>query len=282
MWRLCVLILAMFPIPLLAETAGHVRATMLTDFDFARPGKGFSEFHIGVLLEIDPGWHIYWQNPGEAGLATTVRFSVPSDFTLGETEYPVAEKFVQPGGVIGYGYTRSVLLMATVTPPRQIHLSGDEKVSARATWLCCEKVCIPGNTTVEVPLIRQRDNEKSRAVFDKWKKRIPAPLEKSTDPRGSLAASEMNGRGGDFEIKLQWEKQPAEIEVFPAPPEQVRVSAIKIERNESTARITFRAEVLPGQQLTQKVFPVVVGYQSRDREWRGVRLDCSLDSTKRK
>src|SRR5262250_2054351 len=29
---------------------------------------------VGVLFTLDPGWHVYWRNPGEAGLPTRLAF----------------------------------------------------------------------------------------------------------------------------------------------------------------------------------------------------------------
>ena len=31
---------------------------------------------IGVLFDLDPGWHLYWRNPGETGLPTLLRWQV--------------------------------------------------------------------------------------------------------------------------------------------------------------------------------------------------------------
>ena len=48
---------------------GLVTATLLADVDSVKAGK---TFNLGVLLKIKPGWHVYWKNPGDSGMATKV------------------------------------------------------------------------------------------------------------------------------------------------------------------------------------------------------------------
>src|SRR5205823_13799940 len=91
-----------------------VKAQLLADTTAVKPGEPFT---VGLLLDIEPDWHVYWTNPGDSGAPTTVTFKLPKGFTVGETEYPVPIKFPQPGDVVGYGYKESVLLTAKVTPP---------------------------------------------------------------------------------------------------------------------------------------------------------------------
>ena len=40
------------------------------------PGKAFE---VGVLLEMAPGWHTYWEYPGDAGLPTSIIWTFPTD-----------------------------------------------------------------------------------------------------------------------------------------------------------------------------------------------------------
>jgi hypothetical protein len=38
---------------------------------------------VAMRQVIDPGWHTYWLNPGDAGLATTLTWNLPKDVTAG-------------------------------------------------------------------------------------------------------------------------------------------------------------------------------------------------------
>ena len=44
---------------------------------------------VGVLLEVEPGWHVYWMNPGDSGAPTTVSLTLPPGFTAGPVRFPL-------------------------------------------------------------------------------------------------------------------------------------------------------------------------------------------------
>src|ERR1700735_1486374 len=39
------------------------------------------------------GWHIYWRNPGDSGLPTTIHWTLPAGFAAGDIQWPVPERF---------------------------------------------------------------------------------------------------------------------------------------------------------------------------------------------
>src|SRR5437867_3085239 len=84
-----------------------VKATLVSDVSSVKAGQPFT---LGVLLKIEPGWHVYWKNPGESGMATSVQWKVPEGFKVGELQFPIPIRFGQSGDVIGYGYQDEVLL----------------------------------------------------------------------------------------------------------------------------------------------------------------------------
>ena len=61
---------------------------------------------VDLHLDIDPGWHVYWRNPGDSGLPTEIAWKLPAGFSAGEIAWPAPERFVL--GTIGnYGYSGS-------------------------------------------------------------------------------------------------------------------------------------------------------------------------------
>ena len=69
-----------------------------------------STVFLGVHFDIEPGWHIYWKNPGGAGLATEIVWQLPNNVKAGELQWPVPAGFTQSGDIPGYGYEGSVIL----------------------------------------------------------------------------------------------------------------------------------------------------------------------------
>ena len=110
------------------------RAQLLADTQSISPGQTFT---IGVLFTIEPEWHIYLINPGDSGLATTIKLDLPEGFTAGAIQYPTAIRFMQSEEVVGYGYTDQVMLLATITAPKTLP-AGPITIGTTASWLCCK------------------------------------------------------------------------------------------------------------------------------------------------
>ena len=96
--------------------AGHVQAELFADVSAIQPGK---PFWLGVHITIDPGWHVYWKNPGDAGLPTSATLSLPDGFTAGPLEFPTPSRFEQPGDIVVFGYENSVMLLTQSDPSSQ-------------------------------------------------------------------------------------------------------------------------------------------------------------------
>jgi thiol:disulfide interchange protein/DsbC/DsbD-like thiol-disulfide interchange protein len=102
-------------------------------------------------LQIKPGWHIYWRNPGDSGLPTAIEWSLPSGFSAGDILWPVPEHFVQ-NGIGNYGYAGSADLLVPFSAPEEL-VAGDTAVlAAEASWLVCADICIPGGAKLSLSL----------------------------------------------------------------------------------------------------------------------------------
>src|SRR5437764_10207809 len=125
-----------------------VKAELLADTNAVVPGKPFT---VGLLLRMAPGWHTYWKFPGDVGLPSELKWKSPEGWKIGEIQWPIPLKTTDPGDIQTYGYQDEVLLMQEITPPASINDS-TVKMAADATWLVCEKICIPGNARLQLEL----------------------------------------------------------------------------------------------------------------------------------
>ena len=83
-------------------------------------------------IDIEDGWHIYWENPGQSGYPTELE----GDCVL-KTVYAPPHRFMMPGDILNYGYEGTVRLFGSGHC-----LPGDE---VTLSWLSCrEDTCIPG------------------------------------------------------------------------------------------------------------------------------------------
>src|SRR5262245_4025194 len=62
-----------------------VKVRVVADAASVSPGQ---TFNLAFIFDIEPGWHIYWQNPGASGGPTEVKVSGPQGFTIGKPRFP--------------------------------------------------------------------------------------------------------------------------------------------------------------------------------------------------
>ena len=125
-----------------------VEASLLADTTALVPGQ---PFRLGLLLRMAPGWHTYWENPGDSGLATTFDPQLPAGFTASDITWPLPKRLVEPGDIQVYAYKNEVLLVRTITPPASID-APEITIPAKSSWLVCEAICIPGKADVQLTL----------------------------------------------------------------------------------------------------------------------------------
>src|ERR1700751_5937930 len=98
---------------------------------------------VDLHLEVKPGWHVYWQNPGDSGLPTTIDWKLPPKFSAGHILWPAPEHFVQ-NGIGNYGYAGTVDLLVPIAAPKELAVGQTTVLEAEASWLACADICIPG------------------------------------------------------------------------------------------------------------------------------------------
>ena len=118
--------------------------TLVTDTDQAASGRPFK---AALRLRLAPGWHTYWQNPGDAGVAPELSFDPVGGAAAGPIDWPAPEK-VAEGPLTTFAYEGEVLLPVTVTPG-----AGPTALRAHASWLVCKNVCVPeeGDFALDLP-----------------------------------------------------------------------------------------------------------------------------------
>jgi thiol:disulfide interchange protein DsbD len=106
-------------------TSQHDTATLVSEADSVSPGK---PLRLGLRIKLQPGWHTYWSNPGDAGAPPTLEVQ---GATAGPIIYPTPEKLID-GPFTSFAYTNEVTLPFIVTlPPGTAPLS----IDAHATIL---------------------------------------------------------------------------------------------------------------------------------------------------
>jgi thiol:disulfide interchange protein DsbD len=124
-------------------------AELVADVSAIRPGQTFD---VALRIKLDPHWHAYWKNPGDAGLAPKIDWVLPDGFVAGELEFPVPERIATPPDFVSYGYEGEVFFLTQVTVPKDFAVGQIIALNAKASWLVCENMCIPGTADLALKL----------------------------------------------------------------------------------------------------------------------------------
>lgn len=137
--------------------------------------QGGKSFTVGVLLTPEKGWHTYWENPGDSGLPTKIKWELPQGFTAGAIQWPTPHAF-EMGGIAGLGYNGPALLLVQINPPAKLQ-NENVTIKANVTWLVCKEACIPGRAklTLVVPVKNEAPsiNTQNKKLFDEALAHLP-------------------------------------------------------------------------------------------------------------
>lgn len=125
-----------------------VRASLISERDAVQPGH---EVTVAVRLRIAPKWHVYWQNPGDAGVPTTFELSLPEGVESPGVAWPAPERLVHPDGFVDFAYEGEVLFLIPLRVPADF-ASEQLEVEVAVTWLVCKESCIPGEAKLKLAL----------------------------------------------------------------------------------------------------------------------------------
>jgi thiol:disulfide interchange protein/DsbC/DsbD-like thiol-disulfide interchange protein len=143
-------------------------ASLVTDTDAMHPG---TPFRVALRLRLSDGWHTYWKNPGDAGVAPELTLEVPEGTLQSPIDWPTPRR-VQEGPVMTYAYTGDLLLPVTVTT------RGDAPatIRAHAQWLVCKDICVPEEADFSLTLpLGQPSPSPQAPLFAAHDRTVPRP-----------------------------------------------------------------------------------------------------------
>jgi thiol:disulfide interchange protein DsbD len=231
---------------------------------------------LGVRFELKPGWHIYWHNPGESGLATSIRFDLPEGLSAGHILWPAPERFDQPGEILGYGYSHTVLLAARVSVKSELAGVAPLPIRAKVRWLSCKEVCIPGSAELQLSLpVGDATEPQHEALFSQWEESLPVEAFAAGVRAESSGSVPDDGSLGSFTIDLVFKADASHIEWFPFAVKALKLTDISVEGEGPRAQITFKAGVMKGHELSSTELSSVVTFMESGHQ-RAVRVSVPL------
>ncbi|MBL8081482.1 MAG: thioredoxin family protein [Candidatus Obscuribacter sp.] len=172
------------------KKAAPVSARLLSSVDAVVPGK---IFRLAILLKQEPGWHTYYKIPGDSGMPTSVKWTLPAGFTVSDLIWPKPLKF-EEGGLTTYGYKDQAFLAVDVTAPADLKVGTELTLQANVKWLSCKEVCLPGKAELNLSLPVASENHKDfpgaeKALFETLGNGFTGDIKEISAGSGAAATS---------------------------------------------------------------------------------------------
>ena len=209
-----------------ARTEPKVRVELVSDSAAIEPG---SAIWVGLRQRIKPGWHTYWINPGDSGEPVTIDWTLPRGFEAGNMEWPHPER-IPVGPVMSFGYSNEVVLLTRISAPAELVPGSRVTLGGLASWLVCEKICIPEEARVglTLPVVPGSSPPEPRgaALIARARRAVPTPspwpASFSTTPSGIALAIAARGLASD-RIADAWFYPARWGAIEHAAPQEVRI-----------------------------------------------------------
>lgn len=262
------------------DTKAKTEVRIIADSTAISPG---GTVRVGLLFKPEPGWHLYWLNPGDTGLPTRVTFEAPDGFAFGEIGWPSPLRFVDKLGGLSYGYEKEILVQAEVRAPDDLFQHTPEGTSvtieAKASWLACKENCIQGTVRLGLPLPVREPESAGREgpdapMFARYSGMVPV----AAGPQWSVEfkpPAEPVRPGSSFEVQLFLKAvdgsaiaaiSDAAATFIPRTDKGLVVRTVKPETADGGLRVTIAGEaMLESDPLTDRLDGVLAFMQGDKR-----------------
>ena len=137
--------------PLGSQATPHTEPSLIARTTGVQRG---GEVEVALRLKLDPEWHVYWANPGDAGLPPKLKWTLPAGVSVSDIDWPAPHYKLDENGLITYLYEGDVVLPLTLAVDEDF---GGEAVGlvVDASWLVCREACLPGKArlTLNLPVV---------------------------------------------------------------------------------------------------------------------------------
>jgi thiol:disulfide interchange protein DsbD len=196
-------------------SGANVEVELIADTTHLVPGK---VHRLGLVLTMREGWHTYWQNPGDSGIATTIELDLPEGLRAGSIRWPAPERHIAGDGmIVDYVYHDTVVLQIPLFVDGSVEFGQRITIDATIDWLECKDVCIPGQTDVQLTLPVSNSGSAAAPevarLFGASDSRMPVPASKARALRTKWKSNTLEIRSSGAERMTFFPLAPS----FPAP-----------------------------------------------------------------
>ncbi len=217
----------------------HATARIVVDSQAQKPGE---PVWVGVEMTMDPGWHIYWSNPGDSGVPPSVEWSLPEGFVM-EGPFFGAPKRITTEYETTFGYEGTTTILYRLKVPQDY--VGEVELKGDARWLVCKEACLPGSASLTSKVRLPLDSSVSRGSLRPAVAALPKEFGKGRSKAtvsGDAYLLSLDVKGTELESRDDFEFFPSEEGQFTSAKPKVTLEG---------GVLTFHLK--PSEYLTEKL-----------------------------
>jgi len=151
----------------------HIQPRLVAESMRAAAG---STVTIAIDMRTEKGWHGYWSNPGEAGFAPRLKWTLPGGTKIGAPAFPVPTTLTV-ADLMNYVFEGDHALLLDLTLPSEAQPGRVVPIRLDAEWLACtDTVCVPEQGSFALDLTIGDGARENAAMFDAFRAKLPRPL----------------------------------------------------------------------------------------------------------
>jgi thiol:disulfide interchange protein DsbD len=189
----------------------HLTVQLVSASSTIAPG---GTLQAGLVINLEPRWHVYWVNAGDSGQPPKITWNLPSGITAGPMQFPIPTR-LPLGPLMDFGYQDAVTFPVKFTASKSAK-PGPSHLDAMVSWLVCREVCIPGKAHLGLNLtvIPGAASPQPTGALADALSLIPKP------PPADAKFTVMGGKT-DFVITLNTGHKETAAEFYPFDQEQI-------------------------------------------------------------
>lgn len=142
-----------------------LKIELISEQDSISPEKAFK---VGLVLNIQQGYHVYWKNPGEFGFPLNITWQLPEGFSVSNTEW--TNPYVYSEQMTIFAYEKEAMIIATIIPSKDVPLNEKVPIGVKVNWLACADDCVSGSSSEEIKLLVKEESGKDNLLFKEAEK----------------------------------------------------------------------------------------------------------------
>ncbi len=199
---------------------------------------------LGLQVELDDGWHIYWRSPGEAGLPPTLSIGPDSENVASvEFVWPAPEQSVEQGQLVTRTYAGNVLI------PIRLHVEEPGRpttLDAGIDYQVCAQICIPvrADALLHLPAGSAPPSPHARIIAEA-EARVPGPPQAAGFERLNAAFDGVRTVHVTADSMFELDTSPEQIVALLEGPEGIFFRSDRATVSADGKTVTVDVDVLP-------------------------------------